>query len=238
MNGTKWQHSVWLVETNEWYKMTTFCVISWDECSQSIWMHFPSQADRQTDRQTDRNWPDSRPPSGDSRTAPTHTAPHCPLSAGCQNNFDGSGPAQKQYNSTVCYRLEWALSHTHTHTRTCPKAWTFSVGMNMSGYTFSRYHLNGLHFSCVLRFRRSDRSPMSRSWKEKKKQKRMPFSLFFRGGVKMLLASIRERPHVWVGKFHEKPQLEGSLTDTTVPPCYHFMISLTDTLYHHVPISW
>jgi hypothetical protein len=41
---------------------------------------------------------------------------------------------------------------------------TFSVGMNMPGYTFCRYHLKGLQFSLFLKLRRSVRSPMSRSW--------------------------------------------------------------------------
>jgi hypothetical protein len=40
---------------------------------------------------------------------------------------------------------------TPPNKRTCPNALTFSVGMNMPGYTFCRYHLKGLQFSLFLK---------------------------------------------------------------------------------------
>ena len=42
---------------------------------------------------------------------------------------------------------------------TIPQAWTFSSGINFSGYTLSRNHLKLLHLSLLLSSTRSDISP-------------------------------------------------------------------------------
>lgn len=145
--------------------MTKFYEIRWELWSHSISMT-PSfyQACIETGMsQTEGNWPDLRLPSGDSCTAPAHTAPHWYLSEGCRDTSGGSVPAHKQHNAGCLLEADMG---TKPNTRTCPNASTFSVGMNMPGYTFCKYHLNGLHFSRFLRFTRSVRSPMSRPWRK------------------------------------------------------------------------
>jgi hypothetical protein len=56
-----------------------------------------------------------------------------------------------QYNIIQYNREHVTGLHGHYTKHTCPNALTFSVGMNMPGYTFCRYHLKGLHFSLFLK---------------------------------------------------------------------------------------
>lgn len=110
-----------------------------------------------TGRQT---LPDSRSPWGGSCTVPIRTAPHCSPSAGYPDTCVHSVPAHKQHN-TRCV-LQAAGLGIMSNRHTCPNASTFSVGMNMSGFTFCRYHLNDLQLNLFLKVSRSVRSPISR----------------------------------------------------------------------------
>jgi hypothetical protein len=109
------------------------------------------------------SWPDLKSPWGDSCRAPVHIAPQCSPSEGCPNTCDCFAPANNkiQYNTGHLLQVDM---NTTPNKRTCPNNWTFSVGMNMPGCTFCRYHLKGLQFSLFLKLWRSVRSPMSRSW--------------------------------------------------------------------------